>query len=130
MKTIIKSISVCFLLLLIAVPSFSQTTAKTAEKKTIKKHKIEKSKVPTVVTESFIREYPLSPEESWYGYPAFTTPYDWYVYDPYLYTEEYPEYYIVEFNKESVPHKVIYSKVGKKIATHRKSNAVLPIAVS
>ena len=59
-------------------------------------------------------------------YPAFENEYDWYGYNTYLFDYDNPEYYIVEFSEKDVPHKVIYSKNGKKIATHKKSNAILP----
>jgi len=130
MKASIRTIAVGFLLFSFSIQSFSQASSKAKASKVSKSHKIEKSKVPAVVTESYISEYPMSAEEGWYGYPAFSYPYDWYNYNPYLYTKESPEYYIVEFTHETVPHKVIYSKVGKKIATHRKLNGALPVAVS
>jgi hypothetical protein len=132
MKTInFKAItgSLFVLLMCFTFSSFGQIAAKTATKKEVKKAiKIEKSKIPTVVTETYIREYPNILHESWYGYPAFTDEYDWYGYDPYLYSDEYPEYYIVEFTEGTAPQKVIYSKAGKKIATH-KNLAAIPEAV-
>ncbi|MGZ3885622.1 MAG: hypothetical protein ACXVDL_15365, partial [Bacteroidia bacterium] len=65
----------------------------------------------------------------WYGYPLFDYENDWYAYNPYLFEYEHPEYYVVEFVEKEVPHRVIYSKAGKKIATHRKLKAELPAGI-
>ena len=48
----------------------------------------------------------------------------------YPYETESPEYYVVEFTESAVPNKVIYSRSGKKIATHRKLNSPLPKKVT
>ena len=55
---------------------------------------------------------------------------DWFLYDPYLIEYEYPEFYIVEFTKDKTPHKVVYSREGKKIATHMSLTSELPKAVA
>ena len=127
MRTI-KIVSAFLLLAFVAINSFGQTE-KVTEKKGKKPVKTEKSKVPAVVTETFVREYPTALYDNWYGYPAFANESDWYGYNPYLYAE-YPEYYVVEFTENAVPNKVIYSKGGKKIATHRKLNSPLPEKVT
>jgi hypothetical protein len=127
---IIKVIALSILTATFALNSFGQTTVKTTEECGKKPTKIEKKKVPTVVTETYFREYPVTTYESWLGYPVFTNENDWYGYNPYLYSNEYPEYYIVEFTKDKTPHKVIYSKAGKKVATHKKLNADVPKAIS
>ena len=114
-----------------SLQSFSQTaTIKTTEKAGKKPAKIEKTKVPTAVTEKFIVEYPSMINEDWYGYPDYAFYNDWYDYNPYLYEYSYPKYYIVEFTKDNVSHKAIYSKEGKKIAVHKKINAVPPKSIS
>ena len=91
---------------------------------------IEKSKLPKVVTETFITEFPVVTDETWFGYPKFDFERDWYYHDPYIYTVESPEFYVVEFTKDNVKHKAIYSKAGKKIAVHKKLTAELPKAIS
>jgi len=114
----------------ISMPSFSQTAAKkTMHKKSMKPAKIDVKKVPTVVTERFIMEYPTNMNQGWYGYPRYDFNGDWYGYDPYLYEYDYPENYIVEFTKDNVTHKAVYSKEGKKLAVHKKVMTV-PSAVS
>lgn len=112
--------------------AYSQTTEKTNESNAKKPEKIAKAKIPVAVTETYYREFPLAATtyEHWYGYPEFKYENDWYGYNPYLYDYEHPEYYVVEFTKDKVPHKVIYSKAGKKIATHKKITSDLPMAVS
>jgi hypothetical protein len=115
MKTLgIKIIMGCILMASFALSAFAQTAKSTKKSKTI-----EKSKVPTTVTETYIVEYPVTVYETWYGYPIFNDETDWYGYDTDLYTDEYPEYYVVEFTKDGTPYKVIYSKEGKKVATHK-----------
>lgn len=116
----------------------AQTTpAKTTPAKEVKmgKHKkekthIEKAKLPKVVTETFITEFPVVTNESWFGYPKFDLETDWYYQDPYMYTVENPEFYVVEFTKDNVKHKAIYSKTGKKIAVHKKLTSELPKTIS
>jgi hypothetical protein len=111
--------------------SFSQTTVtKTTEKTGKKPAKIEKSKVPKVVTEKFIIEYPSITNEGWYGYPQYDFYNDWYGYNPYLYEYTNPGYFIVEYTKDNANHKTIYSQEGQKIATHKKTTAELPKSIS
>jgi hypothetical protein len=114
-----------------ATLSFSQaTTTKVIEKKGVKPTKIEKNKVPTTVTESFIREYPNVEYETWFGYPYYDFYNDWYGHNPYLYEYQNPEFYIVEFTNDKVSHKTVYSKEGKKVAVHKKTTAALPKSIS
>ncbi len=93
---------------------------------------IEKTNVPKVVTEEFIREYPIAESNAWYGYPSLRNEMEWYDdYDPFYYTYEYPEYYEVEFIADNTKHHSVYSKEGKKIATHNNiTNAGVPKAVT
>lgn len=112
------------------ISSYAQTAVKTTEVCGKKPAKIEKKQIPKVVTEPYYKEYPATLNENWYGYPTFINESDWYGYNPYLYATEFPEYYIAEFTKENVPQKVIYSKTGKKVATHKKITSDLPKVVS
>lgn len=91
--------------------------------------KIEKARVPASVTDSYLREYPGTSNEFWYGHPGYTAD-EWYGYDPYFYENEYPAYYIVEFNKDSTPYKAVYTKEGVKIATHVGLHVELPNAIT
>jgi hypothetical protein len=131
MKTI-KIIAMCLLVVSAIFSTYAQTTIKTTESGGKKPAKIAKTKVPSVVTETYYNEYPLGATayENWYGYPEFDYENDWYGYNPYLYEYENPEYYVVEFTKDKVPHKIIYSKKGKKIAAYKNITAELPKAVS
>ncbi len=131
MKTkIIKVIAGCILLASFTMSSFGQATVKTTEQCGKKPAKIEKNKVPTVVTETYFKEYPIISNEYWYGYPEFDYRNDWYGFNPYLFEYEHPGFYVVEFTKDKTPHKVIYSKSGEKIATHKKLDSELPKPVS
>lgn len=129
----IKMVAACIVFASLAISSFGQTAKSTSKEKKIKV-KVEKNKVPKEVTEIFYMEYPTRVYEDWYGYPAYDYAdnwyYDWYDDEPYL-NAEYPEIYVVEFTSDNTPHKAVYSKAGKKIAIHKKSNVTnLPMAVS
>lgn len=119
-----------FCLMVSTVGTRALAQAKDTGKSDSKKpHKIEKNNVPKAVNEAFILEYPV-PVYDWYGYPRFDFENEWYVYDPFLFQMESPEYYVVEFTKDKIPHKAVYNKAGKKIATHKKITAELPKPVS
>ena len=133
MKTIsIKLIAGCVLLVFFAMASFGQATSKPAKEGEKAKAKVEKTKVPKEVTDTYYMEYPGAVYENWYGYPTYNYgDYwydDWYDYGPYSYVD-YPEYYVVEFTKDKIPQKAIYSKTGKKVAIH-KMLVDLPKAVT
>ena len=125
-----KIVTGCLLIASFALNSFGQAPMTSIEQGGKMPVKIEKKEVPKVVMDNYIIDCPMTTNESWYGYPAFVDESDWFGYDPYLYTTTYPAYYIVEFEKEGVPQKVIYSKSGKKIATHKVFKTDLPKAVS
>jgi hypothetical protein len=132
MKTNIKIIVGCILFAFFAMTSFAQVTAKTTKETLKKPVKLEKSKIPKPVTESYYREFPMKTYENWYGYPAYNYQNDWYDnwfdYNPDSYTE-YPEYYIIESTEDNTPFKVIYDKTGAKIAVHKTLKSDLPKAV-
>lgn len=89
--------------------------------------------VPAVVRNIYIIEYPTYRYSDWYGYPTFTESSDWYTYDPDKYTPKgtTPEYYVSEYNNDGMPNRVLYTKTGKKISSHRHLKAnELPAAVS
>ena len=131
MKTKYLTIVSAFILVLfLAASSFGQAPMKSVIEGGKKPVKIELAKVPTGVTESFYREYPVPTYQWWYGHPGFANDYEWYGYDPYFYESEYPEYYIVEFEKDKVAQKAVYSKAGKKIAVHKKIKTSLPTDVT
>jgi hypothetical protein len=131
-KSNVKIIAGCILFAFFAMTSFGQVTTKTNKEALKKPVKLEKSKVPKPVTESYYREYPVTTYDNWYGYPAYNYQNDWYDnwfdYGPYSYTE-FPEYYIVESTKDNTPYKAIYDKTGAKIAVHKILKSDLPKAV-
>ena len=129
-KLNIKVIAACLSLVFFAMTSFGQATSKTTKEAVKKPVTIEKNKVPKEVTETFYKEYPVRTYENWYGYPSFNYQTYWYDYDPYLYSNEYPEYYIVGFNKDNIPYNAVYSKKGEKIAIHKSLTSDIPKAVS
>ncbi len=126
----VKTIATCTLLVLFAVNSFSQTATNNNKVSSKKASKLDKSKVPKVVTDLYFNEYPVTTSESWYGYPSFDNGNWWYDYDPYFYTNDIGANYAVDFTQNNIPYTVIYSGSGKKIATHKKSISDLPAAVS
>jgi hypothetical protein len=120
--------AVCMLLVFLVSNSFAQTTAK-ATKNEKQCKKVDKAKVPKVITESFYVDYPVTMYENWYNYPLFDDNLYWYDYDPYYYESENPDYYVVDFTMHDIPYKAVYSKKGKKISVHKKITD-LPKAVS
>ena len=127
-KTSISIMLSSALLILLVVDSFGQTVSK-ANTPAAKKHtKIDKNKVPKDVTMTFTTEYPTVTYEDWYDYPSFNYSDDWYDYDPYWFADN-PANYAVEFTVNNVPYKSLYTKAGKKIATHRALSSDLPTAV-
>ncbi len=88
--------------------------------------KLEKTSIPKVVREKFTIEHPSTLHETWRGYPHFDITNDWYSYNPYVYENEHPEFYIAAYIKNNVHHKVIYSKEGDKLAIYKKTSATLP----
>jgi hypothetical protein len=124
-----KAIAGSVLFVLLAIGSFAQTAAKTSTTQGKTKAKLDKTKVPKVVTETYTIDYPGNNYDYWYGYPTFDYVNDWYDTDPYWYVGNYPESYVVEFTNNNTPYKAVYSKTGKKIAIHKSVNN-LPAAVS
>jgi len=93
--------------------------------------KLDKAKVPAAVTQLFYSDYPQASvaDDSWYGYPTFDYANDWYDYDPDLYTTDHPDAYVIEFTSDSIRHRVVYTKAGKKVASHMIMTADLPTPV-
>ena len=128
-RTNINAIAISIFLAFFAFSSFGQPGA-TDTTQTPKKHpKIDKAKVPKEVTETFYLDYPGTTFADWYDYPAFDFVNDWYDYEPFWYSEN-PDNYVVDFNTDNTPYKAVYSKAGKKIATHKTLKTDLPGAVS
>ena len=116
------------LLVFCALASHAQVPAD-ANKLTGKRHqRIDKVKVPDAVIKSFYTEYPTVTYQDWYDYPALGGSTDWYDYDP-NWTYGHAENYAVEFALNEVPYTCVYSRAGKKLATHR-AIFDLPAAVS
>jgi len=93
------------------------------------KIKLDTGKIPKPITNLFYADYPVTCYTNWYGYPAYDYDNDWYYNDPYLYSNNDPENYIVEFATDTLPYKVIYNKGGKRLATH-KGISNLPAAIN
>ena len=127
---IVTFVNAFILVVFFAATSFAQAPIHDKKHNGKKAIKIEKAKVPAVVTETFYREYPVPAYDWWYGHPGYTNNDEWYGYDPYYYESEYPEFYIVEFEKDKVAQKAVYSKEGKKIASYKKIKGGLPKEVS
>jgi hypothetical protein len=126
----IRMIVGCLVLISFAINSFGQTTTATTKAATKKDAKLDKAKVPKVVTDMYFNEYPVTTDENWYGYPAWNDGDYWYDYDPDLFTDGYGNNYVVQFNQNSIPYTVFYSASGKKIATHKTAISDLPTPIS
>src|SRR5208283_5019007 len=85
--------------------------------------------VPAEVKVKFAEAYPVTSYEVWYGYPTFANESDWYCYDPNLYSDKYPEFYIVQFMQNNSPHKAIFYQTGNRISTYRRLNADSPVTL-
>lgn len=88
--------------------------------------------VPREVRVVYYNEYPTMSDYYWYGYPSYQNDYSWYDYDnnSYISKDKNPEYYVSEFKVANEPHKVVYSKKGEKVVTHRTvKNQTFPVAV-
>ena len=140
-NTGIKMIAGSALIAFFAVNSFGQTTTTSSTKTTKtttksekaaekKREKLDKKRVPKEVAVVYLKDYPTITDESWYGYPTFDESAYWFGYDPYLYNNSSQEYYVAEFSKDGVPYTVIYSKTGRRIATHRALTAEVPAPVA
>jgi hypothetical protein len=130
-KSILTSIMIGAASICMIAPVSAQT--KTTPKTTTTHSKaIAKTKVPKVVTDEFIVDYPVVETDMWYGYPTLTNESEWYDYDPMYYTtSEFPEYYVVEFDTDKTPQKAVYNKAGKKIAVnHKVKTEAVPAAVN
>jgi hypothetical protein len=125
----ITAFVLCLLMACASVPVSAQDSAMN-KKNSGMRVKMDKNKVPKVVTESFYKEYPSVTYEDWYGYPAYDNALGWYEYDPTYYSSDYPGSYVVEFTHNDTTNKTIYDKSGKKIATHQSMKMMLPEAVT
>jgi len=116
------------LFIFISLPGQAQSTNDSGVYK--RNTKLDKNKVPEIVTEMFIKEYPVNARVDWYGYPSFDNGSNWYACNPSYYSNQKSENYVVVFTHSDTLDKIIYNKNGKKIATHRSMNSALPIEVS
>jgi len=133
-KKNIKAITVCVLFAFFAMTIISCNQAKNTKDDAKEQAKLDKTKIPAEVSNSYSQDYPTANnDENWYGHPAYGYKENWYdnwfEYGPYSHQEK-PEYYEVDFNKDNIPYKAIYSKAGEKIAIHKSLNSDLPKAVS
>ena len=132
-KISFKTILGCMLIAFLAMMILS-CNLKTPKEDVKMQSKLEKNEVPKEVTDAFSKDYPIiSDEENWYGYPSYGDKLNWYdnwfEYGPYSKTK-YPEYYEVEFTKDSILNKAIYLKTGGKIAIHKSLKSDIPQAIS
>ena len=116
--TTIKLIASCVITIATSVHVVAQIPVMCTEQSCKIPIKLKKKLVPQLVIDALRNEYQLTTNENWYGYPTFLCEEDWYGYNPNLYCDENPEYYVVEFTKDKTVYKIIYSKMGKKIATY------------
>jgi hypothetical protein len=129
-KKKINVTAIGILFMFFAINSFGQITTTTTKSTTKKSAKLDKTKVPKVVTDTYYNEYPVTTDESWYGYPTWDNGDYWYDYDPYFYTDANSNNYAVDFYQNGIPYTVIYSASGQKIAAHKKKITDIPTAIT
>lgn len=113
---------VCIVFTTISFASFSQELLSPSQPVKAVTTYIETSQVPAIIMEKYNKEYPLRTLEVWNGYPELLDESEWYGCNPYLYNCVNPKYYVVDFTKDKLQHKVIYTLEGKKVAVHRSMN--------
>jgi hypothetical protein len=126
----IKTIVGSALIALFTSSAFAQAPMKSVEDGGKRPTQLDTANVPAEVRKVYIKEYPASIYQTWYGYPEYSTEFDWFEYNPYLMPDPAAvQYYIVAFEQDSVPQKVFYDKSAKKIVTHKRT-ANLPKEVT
>jgi len=123
-----KVLATGVLLMFLSLNAFCQTDSWNM-KSARNKAKMDKTKVPKAVTESFIVDYPATDYNYWYGYPTFDYSNNWYDYDPYFYDSDNPNNYVVEFTTNNTPYRAVYTSAGKKVAVH-KTVSMVPAAIT
>jgi len=94
--------------------------------------KLDTAAVPQAVRTVYYIEYPAVAMYDWYGYASTPMINECYDYDSGINMSKdgMPEYYVSEFKVNDTPHKAIYTKAGKKVATHKNlKNATFPMVV-
>lgn len=118
--------------MLFSIKSLAQKAIKCKEKCCQEKAqtKVSKKNVPMPLAVTYYSEFPDKTYERWHSYPILNDEDDWYGYNPYVFTDLNPKYYIVDVVKYEQPYKIIYSKEGKKIASHKIIYFTLPKPIS
>ncbi len=125
----IKVIAGFILFIFFSMNSFGQTGTKPSKGYGYKVARIDETKVPVEVMKIYTKEFPITSSANWYGSPLLNDQ-EWYDDQTYLSSSNDPENYVVEFSKDNIPHKVVYSKSGEKLAVHRKLIDNLPKEIS
>ncbi len=112
-----KNISLILMLVVVAAThSFSQIENRKFENTTTR---IEKEKVPFLITDAFYKNNAKSKNANWYGYPKYDINTNWFNYSTNLIEIEMPTYYMVEFTNDTLLQRVTYNALGEKIKTHQ-----------
>lgn len=110
------------LITLLSMNSFSQKTNTENTKFENTTAQINKSSIPTSIISFHDKEFPITTSEKWYGYPEFPIDINWFHFNTQNNALSVPQYYIVEFTKDTIRHRLIYDTVGKKINTYKSIN--------
>jgi hypothetical protein len=95
--------------------------------------RLKEDNVPDAVKKTYLEEfldYTEGNNKNWAAYPSLESDFDWYDPEPYIFTNNAPENFEIVHKKDDSFVRVIYSKEGKKIATHQPLKSDLPQGVS
>ncbi|MBP1165292.1 hypothetical protein JOE44_002176 [Chryseobacterium sp. PvR013] len=115
----------------ITVMSFAFTTILYGQRNTKTEDRtVTQSRIPNLVNQNFVNEYPSVVNVVWRGYPKQANNAEWYEYNPSMQSSRSSEYYIAEFTDAKSHLKAVYSKDGKKISVREMVNSDVPDPIS
>lgn len=130
---IVKTFPVVTLLAFFTLTGFGQPIALTSNSDSTAYASIDKTKIPKTVTDAFMKQYPVTTNETWAAFPANGYTNAWYN-DSYSSVasanSNTQNYFVVEYTTDKVDQKSIYSNDRAKIATHCVLTKDLPKPVS
>ncbi|UKB86028.1 hypothetical protein LF887_10495 [Chryseobacterium sp. MEBOG06] len=91
---------------------------------------VTQSRIPNLVSQNFVNEYPTVVNVEWRGYPKQVFNTEWYDYNPSKQSFKPSEYYVADFTNAETHLKAIYSKDGKKISVREIISSELPYSIS
>ncbi|WP_449386701.1 hypothetical protein [Chryseobacterium lineare] len=84
------------------------------------------SRIPNLVSQNFVNEYPKVTDAVWRGYPQQSFITEWYDDNPSAQSSQPAEYYTARFTSGKSHLKAIYTKDGEKISVRQMITSELP----